>query len=183
MAQRPKHKYVSNEDFWAALKRFNDSGMKLKDHPDGNYIGDCIVKICTNLSYSTNFIGYTYRDEFVEDAIENCIKYVKSFDPNRSKHAFTYFSKVAYYAFLRRLKEEKKQQIIKFKAISDSTALQEIIEGHNSGDSDADMQVMVDQIQQFLKQNEKLMESPQEKKPKPEKPVQVAENNLGKFFE
>lgn len=183
MAQKIKNKYVSNEDFWAALKRFNDSGMKLKDHPDGNYIGDCIVKICTNLSYSTNFIGYTYRDEFVEDAIENCIKYVKSFDPDRSKHAFTYFSKVAYYAFLRRLKDEKKQQMIKFKAMSDSVALQEIMDGHSSENDDVDIQVMVDQIQQFLKQNEKLVEAPKDKKVSVAKTVPLAENNLGKFFE
>lgn len=175
-----KNQYVSNDDFWAALKRFNESGLKLKDHPDGNYIGECIVKICTNLSYSTNFIGYTYRDEFVEDAIENCIKYIKSFDPNRSKHAFTYFSKVAYYAFLRRLKDEKKQQMIKFKAMSDSVALQEFIEGHDDNNSDVDMQAIVDQIQQFLKQNEKLIETT--KKSKQESCQKLADNNLGQFF-
>ena len=181
MSNKVKNKYVSNEDFWAALKRFNDSGLTLKEHPDGNYIGECIVKICTNLSYSTNFIGYTYRDEFVEDAIENCIRYVRSFDPNRSKHAFTYFSKVAYYAFLRRLKDEKKQQMIKFKAMSDSVALQEFIEGHDTNNSDLDLQGIVDQVQQFLKQNEKLIETTKNQE-KPEPTQKLAENNLGKFF-
>ena len=181
MSNKVKNKYVSNEDFWAALKRFNDSGLTLKEHPDGNYIGECIVKICTNLSYSTNFIGYTYRDEFVEDAIENCIRYVRSFDPNRSKHAFTYFSKVAYYAFLRRLKDEKKQQMIKFKAMSDSVALQEFIEGHDTNNSDLDLQGIVDQVQQFLKQNEKLIETTKNQE-KAEPTQKLAENNLGKFF-
>ena len=182
MNKKVKHQYVSNDDFWAALKRFNDSSMTLREHPDGNYIGECIVKICTNLSYSNNFIGYTYRDEFIEDAIENCIKYIKSFDPNKSKHAFTYFSKVAYYAFLRRLKKEKEEQRVKFKMMSDSTTLQDIIEQHGSDTSDVDMQAVVEQIQQFLKQNEKLLDSPTKKQKAVPERVNVHPNNLGKFF-
>ena len=181
MAKKVKNQYVSNDEFWAALKRFNDSGLTLREHPDGNYIGDCIVKICTNLSYSANFIGYTYRDEFIEDAIENCIRYIKSFDPNKSKYAFTYFSKVAYYAFIRRLHTEKKQQDIKFKAMSDSTVLQEIVE-NPLDDSDTDMQQIIEQIQQFLKQSEKMVESKQPSRPPAPVAPAIAKNNLEKFF-
>ena len=49
------------------------------------YIGECIYKIATRLSTRPNFINYTYRDEMICDAIENCIQYIGNFNPEKSK--------------------------------------------------------------------------------------------------
>ena len=183
--KQQKNYYVDNEEFRLALKRFRESGLKLSEHPDGNYIGETIIKICRNLSLSKNFIGYTYRDEFIEDAIENCVRYVKNFDPDKSKYAFTYFSKIAYSAFVRRIKKEKDQQKVKYKMLSDSTVLSDIMEQYNDAtNSDADVNQLVEQISKMMKDSDKLVDAskPSRKKKKMEETVEEAVNSLGRFF-
>jgi DNA-directed RNA polymerase specialized sigma24 family protein len=80
------------------------------------YIGECIYKIATRLSTRPNFINYTYRDEMICDAIENCIQYIGNFNPEKSSNAFAYITQICYYAFLRRIQKEKKQVFIKQQA-------------------------------------------------------------------
>lgn len=177
-----KNYYVDNNKFWQALKNlYDEPEATLKTHPDGDYIGDCIVKICTNLAYSSNFIGYTYRDELIDDGIENCIKYIRTFDPTRSKYAFTYFSKVAYYAFIRRLKKEKEQQYIKYKLISDSIMLNEFL--YSSADiEDASIQPIIDSINTLMRDSEKFVETERKKEKEKKQPKEHA-NSVARFFD
>ena len=74
------------------------------------YMGECFYKIATHLSFRPNFINYTYREEMIGDGIENCIRYAKNFNPEKSKNPFAYFTQIIYYAFIRRITKEKKQQ-------------------------------------------------------------------------
>lgn len=38
-----------------------------------DYIGTAIMAICTNLAKNSNFSGYSYKDEMIDRAIENCL--------------------------------------------------------------------------------------------------------------
>ena len=87
------------------------------------YIGECIYKIATRLSTRPNFINYTYRDEMICDAIENCIQYINNFDAKKSNNAFAYITQICYYAFLRRIQKEKKQVFIKQKQIEQASVV------------------------------------------------------------
>jgi len=49
----------------------------------------------------------------ISDGIENCLQYIYNFDPTKSKNPFAYFTQIIYYAFIRRIQKEKKQQHIK----------------------------------------------------------------------
>jgi hypothetical protein len=51
----------------------------------------------------------------VGDGIENCLMYCENFDPDKSNNPFSYFTQIIYYAFLRRIQKEKKQNYIKYK--------------------------------------------------------------------
>lgn len=110
--------YVNNADFLAAIKEHK---LKVKAAEEqgleppqvSNYIGECILKIATHLSYKHNFINYTYKDEMILDGIENCIHYVNNFDPDKGSNPFAYFTQIIYYAFIRRISKEKKQSYIK----------------------------------------------------------------------
>jgi hypothetical protein len=82
-----------------------------------NYLGECFLKIANHLAYKSNFINYTYRDEMISDGIENCITYIDNFDPAKSSNPFAYFTQITYYAFLRRIQKEKKQQATKYRYI------------------------------------------------------------------
>ena len=80
-----------------------------------DYIGLTIYKIAKHLAYRPNFVNYTYRDEMIGDGVENCLKYIHNFNGKKSKNAFSYVTQIIYYAFIRRIKKEKKQQYIKYK--------------------------------------------------------------------
>jgi hypothetical protein len=116
--------YVNNSDFCAALveyrQKVQEAKLAGKEKPIvSNYIGECILKIATHLSYKPNFINYSYRDDMILDGIENCIQYIDNFDPTKSNNPFAYFTQIIYYAFLRRIQKEKKQAYIKGKMIQD----------------------------------------------------------------
>jgi hypothetical protein len=116
--------YVNNADFLAALLEMREKKKYAEENglpkPQvSNYIGECILKIATHLSYKPNFINYSYRDDMILDGIENCIQYIDNFDPTKSNNPFAYFTQIIYYAFLRRIAKEKKQSYIKGKLIQD----------------------------------------------------------------
>jgi len=119
--KKPEH-YVNNKEFTEAVANYNESVVLAKENGDEiprmtEYIGECIYKIATRLSTRPNFINYTYRDEMICDAIENCIQYIRNFNREKSNNAFAYVTQICYYAFLRRIQKEKKQVFIKQKQI------------------------------------------------------------------
>lgn len=115
--------YVNNKEFSEAVAQHvigvtQDIAEGKEPRPLTNYIGECFLKICYGLSKSPNFVKYTYRDDMVMDAVENCIKAANNYNfdaPTRTgaANAFSYFTQISYYAFLRRIAKEKKQRAIK----------------------------------------------------------------------
>ena len=121
MKKKSEH-YVDNKQFLQAMIEYKkscvlaESKNELKP-PVTNYIGECFLKIANHLSYRPNFINYTYKEEMISDGIENCLQYVSNFNPDKSNNPFAYFTQIIYYAFIRRIQKEKKQQTIKRKLI------------------------------------------------------------------
>ena len=121
---KPEH-YVNNKEFTAAISEHNYAVKQaIKDGKEpprvSEYIGECIYKIATRLSTRPNFINYTYRDEMICDAIENCIQYIGNFNQEKSNNAFAYITQICYFAFLRRIQKETKQVFIKQKSIEEA---------------------------------------------------------------
>jgi len=120
-----KPHYVDNKKFLQAmiehrLKCQKAEDKKRKKPEVTNYIGECFLKIANHLSYRPNFINYTYRDDMISDGIENCLQYMRNFNPEKSNNPFAYFTQIIYYAFIRRIQKEKKQQDVKAKLIANS---------------------------------------------------------------
>ena len=121
MAKRKKHNYVDNKKFLEEMITYRRSVLSAKDFGVERprvpfYIGDCIMKIATHLSYKPNFINYSFREEMISDGIENCLQYIDNFNPDKSKNPFAYFTQIIYFAFLRRIQKEKKYLYTKYKA-------------------------------------------------------------------
>ena len=115
---KKKEHYVDNKKFLAALVVYRAECAEATEKGLGkprvsNYIGDCFLKIATHLSYRPNFINYMYREDMIGDGIENCIQYIHNFDPDKSSNPFAYFTQIVYYAYLRRIAKEKRQQAIR----------------------------------------------------------------------
>lgn len=129
---KPKDKphYVNNKQFSLAVvdyvKTVEAAKAEDKTPPKvTDYIATCFLKIAEGLSHKANFIRYTYREEMVMDAVENCLKAIHNYNIDAATrtgapNAFAYFTQICYYAFLRRIAKEKKQQDLKFKFIEQS---------------------------------------------------------------
>jgi hypothetical protein len=120
-----KPHYVDNKKFLVAMIEYREKVQKAEDKKRTkpvvtNYIGECFLKIANHLSYRPNFINYTYRDDMISDGIENCLQYMRNFNPEKSNNPFAYFTQIIYYAFIRRIQKEKKQQDVKAKLIASS---------------------------------------------------------------
>ena len=122
---KKKVHYVDNKQFLAAIverkEQIREAESVGEPKPQiSNYLGECILKIANHLSYRPNFINYTYKEEMISDGIENSLQYIDNFDPEKSKNPFAYFTQIIYYAFIRRIAKEKKQQKIKDKILKRS---------------------------------------------------------------
>jgi hypothetical protein len=56
----------------------------------------------------------------IGDAIQNCLLYLHNFNEDSSKNPFGYFSKIIWYAFLRRIDHESTETYVKFKSLEAS---------------------------------------------------------------
>ena len=72
----------------------------------------------------------------ISDGLENCLAYMHNFNPEKSNNPFAYFTQIIYYAFLRRIQKEKKQQYIKYKYF-DSTGGFEQMDSLQEHDKDS----------------------------------------------
>jgi len=130
---KPKDKphYVNNAQFSQAVVDYvTDLNLQreakvpqLPKVPD--YIAMCFLKICEGLSHKSNFVRYTYREEMVMDAVENCLKAIENYNLEAATrtgkpNAFAYFTQISWFAFLRRIEKEKKQQDIKMRYMEQS---------------------------------------------------------------
>jgi hypothetical protein len=171
LMQKNTH-YVDNKKFLAALieykkqcKMAEDSGEE--DPIVTNYIGECFLKISTNLRYKTNFINYPFGDDMVSDGIENCLVAVKKFNPEKSENPFAYFTQIIYFAFIRRIQKEKKQLALKYKMLENTDFEQIITQEHDSGNFNEQFLDYVRRQLEYvdsLKLNEKILEKNKEEK-------------------
>lgn len=159
---KPKEKphYVNNAQFSQAVVDYVKTVREAKKEERQlpivtDYIAQCFLKICEGLSHKANFVRYTYREEMVMDAVENCLKAIENYDIDKATrtgkpNAFAYFTQIAWYAFLRRIEKEKKQQDIRLKYISES-GLDTILE--SEGDNDEAIrqtQAFVDELRERI---------------------------------
>ena len=109
--------YVNNAEFSQAVVDYVTEVRTAKKNKDTLPIVPDYIASC--------FIRYTYREEMVMDAVENCLKASENYNLEAATrtgkpNAFAYFTQITWYAFLRRIAKEKKQQDIKFKYLTRS---------------------------------------------------------------
>jgi len=154
---KPKDKphYVNNREFSYAvvdyctiIKEAKAAEKRLPVVTD--YIAKCFLRIAEGLSHKSNFVRYTYREEMVMDAVENCLKAIENYNIEAATrtgnpNAFAYFTQISWYAFLRRIAKEKRQQDIKMKFIAQST-IEDYTEIESSGVANNVAQHFVDTL-------------------------------------
>ena len=90
------------------------------------------------------------------DAVENCLRAIGNYDISTTTrtgkpNAFSYFTQICYYAFIRRITKEKKQQDIKFKFI-EKMGIEDFVQMGMDGDTANETMAYVDTLRQRISQ-------------------------------
>ena len=103
-----KEHYVNGREFEDAIKQYYSSDKMTQ------YLGDSIRKIACGLSYAPNFINYSYKDDMIGDAVLKMYQALKhkKFKLDLGFSPFSYFTTIAFHAFISRIKKEKKHHQI-----------------------------------------------------------------------
>ena len=149
--KRKSEHYVNNKEFLEALVIYRAQCARAEEAGESrpritNYLGSCFLKIATHLSYKPNFVNYMFREDMISDGIENCVQYIKNFNPEKSSNPFAYFTQIIHYAFLRRIQKEKRQMDIRSKIIERS-GFEEVMSGDGDVYSSSDYNSIKENIQ------------------------------------
>lgn len=100
--------YVNGKEFATAIKSYYHQ----VDDDIPEQLAIYIKKIAEGLSYAPNFINYSYKEDMVGDAIVKMLSALRHrrFDLDNGSNPFSYFTTIAFHAFINRIKKEKKQR-------------------------------------------------------------------------
>jgi hypothetical protein len=156
---KAKPHYVNNRDFSEAVMDYAISARKAKSKDKQvpvvtDYIAQCFIRIAEGLSHRPNFVRYTYREEMVMDAVENCLRAINNYNIETATrtgkpNAFSYFTQICYFAFIRRITKEKKQQDIKFKFI-EKMGIEDFVSMGMDNDTANETMAYVDTLRQRI---------------------------------
>jgi len=155
--KKPSIHYVNNAEFSNRVVEYVKTvrAARAAGEPDPvvpEYIAQSFLKICEGLSRKENFIAYTYREEMVMDAVENCLRAVLNYNIEAATrtgkpNAFAYFTQISWYAFLRRIAKEQKERDIKLEYIAES-GVETYLEGEDT--SNASVANFIDQLKERI---------------------------------
>ena len=194
MARKKSIHYVNNSDFSTAVvsyvEKVEEARKKDTDIPKvPDYIAQCFLRIAEGLSHKANFIRYTYREEMVMDAVENCLKAISNYNLEAATrtgkpNAFAYFTQITWFAFLRRITKEKKQQDIKLKYLTKSGIENFIDIGDEAVGSDVAahfVDTLKDRIQRVRNTDMEMKEIV--KKERKRRRSKIADSDLSEFMQ
>ena len=126
--------YIDNKVFLERVVSYRQRVIQAEqDHypipPVPDEIGELFLTLAKNLSNRPCFIKYPYKEDMVLDGVENCLRCINNYRIGKDapKNTFSYFTQVVYWAFLRRIKKEKKSLYTKFKVTEDTIIMEDPI--------------------------------------------------------
>jgi len=105
---KDKIHYVNSKEFEEEIRAYYKTGnITIK-------LGESLTKIANGLSYAPNFINYSYKDDMIGDAIVKMFSALrnKKFKLDTGFSPFSYFTTIAFHAFINRIKKENKHHAV-----------------------------------------------------------------------
>lgn len=162
--------YVNNKQLYNAYVAFNAAIVEADASgtarpPIPNEIAIAFTQIAAKLSGNYNFCNYSYKDDMIAAAIEQCVKKAYLFNPQKSQNPFAYYMQICWNAFIAVIKAEQKSTSIKAKLLRNTDIEAYVAQASSEGDEGGNMfveflrenDVFVDYIEQS-KENKRLKE-------------------------
>jgi len=96
--------YVNPAEFKQQIKTYYKTEICIYE------LANSLKKIAYGLGNKSNFINYTYKEEMIGDALVKMYTALKNkkFNVDSEYNPFSYFTTIAFHAFINRIKKEKK---------------------------------------------------------------------------
>jgi len=175
--ENKKNYYVNNKALYESLINYNEEKKITAQPKIPEYVGEAILLITNKLASRGNFNNYSYKDEMVSDGIENCLAAIDNYDVTKYDNPFGYFSRIAWYAFIRRIDREKRQNYLKYKNYRKHLAEEEL---SNIGEINLNLHYNIpndDVSDEIIKNYEDSIRNKKEQKRKKEQ-----QNKIEKFI-
>ncbi len=112
---KKKNAKIDKIKYYVVPKEFDDAIMSYyQNGVISNELAQMVEKIANKLSFAPNFINYSFKDEMIGDAIIKMFKALigKKYSHDKGSNPFSYFTRIAFNAFLCRIKKENHAQEI-----------------------------------------------------------------------
>lgn len=146
--------YLDNKQFsidvWEYVQHKNNELEAGRDCPRvPNNIAEGLSLIAKGLSHKPSFIGYPFREDMVQEAVMRCLKAISNYNPEVETrigvpNAFSYFTQVCYYDFLRTIRKEKTYMYNYYKILSKSS-LEDLVNSEDDS-HDGEMADFIDYL-------------------------------------
>jgi hypothetical protein len=133
-------------------------------------VGKSILDTANRIASRPEFTNYPFKLEMISDGVENCLTYIDNYNPVEYNNPFGYFSKIIWFAFLRRIKKEKKELYMRHKILEREYTFHTLVEqqiGERSIDPsyvDIDSEMRSDFVKTFEEKLEKEKQKVKEKR-------------------
>ena len=100
--------YIDPKDLIKEIRHYNETDEI------SEVLGGYLIKIANRFASKPNFSGYSYKDEFIADAILRMVQQLHKVDLSHPKcNPFAYLTQTCFNIFIARINKEKKFMNIK----------------------------------------------------------------------
>lgn len=72
-----------------------------------------IYLVASGFASKGSFSSYTYKDDFILEALLTVLKYIRNYDTNKTNNAFAYITQICYHSFINYINKQQKHSTIK----------------------------------------------------------------------
>lgn len=119
--------YIDNERFHQLILEYHERKKQNPKERIPEEVGKMIIMMAKRLATRYVFNSYTFKEEFINDAILRAVEIFDNYDPVKYDKPFAYFTLVMWRTFLQRIQKEKQERTKREKLVmvDDIFSLQE----------------------------------------------------------
>lgn len=120
-------KFIDNERFHQLILEYHERKKQNPKERIPEEVGKMIITMAKRLATRYVFNNYTFKEEFINDAILRAVEIFDNYDPVKYDKPFAYFTLVMWRTFLQRIQKEKQERTKREKLVmvDDIFSLQE----------------------------------------------------------
>jgi len=101
--QHKDYKYIDPKELKKEIIAWQQSGVM------SERLGILFTMLAENISFSKNFINYTWRNDMIQNAVLHLCKYARSFKPEHPKaNVFGYCTQIVWRSMVQYIKKENR---------------------------------------------------------------------------